>query len=187
MTNYKEIAMIIGIAVLFALLVGLAIDAFYVEPQYEKFCNSSYYRYGPYTKPLPPDYIQPQNCSYEYGEEYNKCINDRGNPIFDIDEKGCQFYSTCDYCSRDFDIARNKYNRNVFYIIAPIAILAIIFGVLIRLDFVGTGFMFGGILSLIYGTARYFTGLSKVGRVIIVFIELLILIWIGYKKVRKRK
>ena len=67
-------------------------------------------------------------------------------------------------------------------ITAPLGIIAIIFGLYFGIDFIGSGFMFGGIATLFYGTIRYFGEANKYLRVIIIFAELLIVVWIGYKK-----
>jgi len=47
------------------------------------------------------------------------------------------------------------------------------------------GFLFGGIITLAYSTIRYFSkgNVDNWLRVIVLFVEILILIWIGYRKV----
>jgi len=41
----KRIAMVIAIVVLLPLFVGLFTDAVYEEPEYDKYCNNTYYDY----------------------------------------------------------------------------------------------------------------------------------------------
>jgi len=50
---------------------------------------------------------------------------------------------------------------------------------------VSSGLMGGGILAIIYGTMRYWSDLPDFGRFIILGITLIILIWLGYKKIAK--
>ena len=47
--------------------------------------------------------------------------------------------------TRQYQDATEVYNRNVFYIVAPIGALAVIIGLFIGYEVVGTGFMFSGI------------------------------------------
>ena len=78
---------------------------------------------------------------------------------------------------------REIYNRNVF-IISVIAglVCVLIGGVKLKLESVSSGIMGGGVLSIIYGTIRYWGDLADVGRFAILGTVLAILIWIGYRK-----
>ncbi|MBU2263298.1 hypothetical protein KJ750_01400, partial [Patescibacteria group bacterium] len=51
---------------------------------------------------------------------------------------------------------------------------------------VALGFSFGGILSLIIGTIRYWSGMDDYLRFIILGVALAILIWMGIKKLKDR-
>ena len=72
-------------------------------------------------------------------------------------------------------------------ILAPIGILMIIFGIFYSVDFLGSGFMFGGIMILAWGTIQYFADMPKFMRVIVLLVELIILVWIGNKKLKDNK
>ena len=50
---------------------------------------------------------------------------------------------------------------------------------------VSSGIMSGGILTIIYGTIRYWSDLPDYGRFIILGLTLIILIWLGYKRISK--
>ncbi|MBS3051771.1 MAG: hypothetical protein J4428_00150 [Candidatus Aenigmarchaeota archaeon] len=169
---FKHSAMIFGIAILFSLLVGLVADAILQNPEYGDYCVSDGYYPA---KPIPDD------CARDYQNE-NKCYKDGGSAVWKYDERGCQIFDKCDFCSIDYDRARNEYERNTFLMTTPVGLLAIIIGVYWPVEFIGTGFMFGGVLVSIYGTARYFIGMSKLVRILVIFIELSILIFVGYKK-----
>lgn len=182
MDNIKQVPIIIGIAVLFTLFITLSIEAFYTSPKYDDFCNPQT-QAKLYREPYPAK-IPPTNCTdiYSTDQRVQSCYNQKGNPIFDYDSIGCQVYKECDYCQRDYDDARKIHDRNIFLITAPLGLIAIIFGLYFGIDFIGSGFMFGGIATLFYGTVRYFGEANKYLRVLIILIELLIVVWIGYKK-----
>ena len=182
----KEIAMVVALALLSAFFVGLLVDALYVEPKYDDFCKNSARPY--FEKPYPqnPEQCPLYNLTAQEREQIAQCQDDKGFPEFNTDERGCQQdYKSCNFCQRDYDQALQIYNRNVFYIVTPLGLLAIIVGLFISLEVVGSGAMFGGILLMAYGTMRYFSNMSKLMRVAVIGIELLLLVIISIKKLRK--
>ena len=175
----KKVALTLGIAVLFTLFIVFLVDAIYESPKYENYCTQPYYQ-----KPAS------LNCPVVYGEELaQKCYKDKGELRYHYDEKGCETDPYCDYCSRDFNSINSKYNKNIFFISAIVAILAIVAGLYLpkKVDAIASGFIFGGILVLLQGTVRVFGDLGKYPRVVVLGIELILLIWVGYKKVRDKK
>ncbi len=180
----KKVALTIGIAVLFALFVGFFVDALYESPKYEDYCDQAYY--------ARPHLVEPSslNCTVIYNEtEFNRCYKDSGEIRYNFDERGCETDYYCEYCGKEFNTENTKYNKNIFYICAIIGILAILAGLYLPkdIDAIASGLIFGGIMVLIYGTARAFTDFGKWMRVIILGVELILLIWVGYKKVRDKK
>jgi hypothetical protein len=178
----KENAITVAIAILFTTFILVSIEAFYPRPTYEMFCNNSRY-YEAYPKFAP---ATPVNCTYVAGKEQRQCEIEQGNPIFDYDANGCQVYKECDYCNKEYMDANKAYTNNIFLIIAPLGALAIILGVYYAIEFLGSGFMFSGIILMFYGTIQNFDQLNKYTRMIVVFAELLLVIFIAYKKVMKK-
>lgn len=176
----KQIAITLGIAIVITILVPLIVDSAYEMPSYEKYCNDSL-RAKPY-KPV----FDSQACIYdEYNNpEYNACISQGRTPHFEQNESGCQVYSYCDDCNEQFNKAQEKYNRNIIMIIMPLALIAVITGLYFSIDFIGAGFMFGGVLLLIYASVRSFSDSNKLLRIGMLVIDLLVLLWIGYKKLK---
>ncbi|HLD15331.1 MAG TPA: hypothetical protein VJB94_02010 [Candidatus Nanoarchaeia archaeon] len=180
----KKVSLTIGIAVLFALFIGFAIDAFYSGPDYNDFCKSRNYPY-----PEKPYQVYNESLCQKLNYKdpiYTSCTQDIGYVAYDVDENGCQINPYCETCQVKYDAENKIYSRNIFFITAVIGIIAILAGLMyIKLDAIASGFMFGGILTLIYGTARVFGDLSKVMRVVVLFIELVLLVYIGIKKSKK--
>ncbi|MEK6937033.1 MAG: hypothetical protein AABW58_03090 [Nanoarchaeota archaeon] len=178
----KEIAMVIALAILTSFFFGLFVDAIYERPEYEDFCKE---RFREYPKIAPG-----ANCVFQpirtEQAEIDKCYRDKGFPEYNFDEKGCEAgFKECNFCQKDFDNAHEEYNRNVFVIIAPIGIILLVAGLLLSFEVVGTGLMFSGILLAAYATIIYFSDMSKWLRVLVIFIELVLLILISIKKLRK--
>lgn len=178
----KKLAMIIGIGVLLPLFLGFFVDAVYSEPKYEDYCNNSIYS-KPYIAPSPnitcPDFYSTT--------EAQMCSNEKGMPVPKYDSNNCQVYDKCDYCSRDFDNAQQLYNRNIFFILAPLGLIIVIIGIYLTVEYIGAGLMFGGLITMFYATVRYFSDMSKLLRALVLLVELLIIIYIGYKKIEDKK
>jgi len=189
MVDLKKTALTIGIAVIFAFLVYFAIDVFYPRPLYEDFCK-------PYAGPSIPSrgvykenigYVTTCNCTTIPGISNlsRNCSAEMGNLEFDYDDRGCETGATCNMCNAEYNKVMLEYNLNYFYITAPIGLAAIIAGMYLPLliEAIAAGFMFGGIFSLYVSTVFAFDSFGKWARMIILFLELCIVIWIGIKKV----
>ena len=171
----KENAITVAIAVLFTTLVLVSIDAFYPRPEYSQFCKSS-----SIVKPVPMKQI---NCSYSQSPAEQICWQDGGMAEYNYTDDGCTVYLSCSYCSKDFTEAEKRYTNNIFLIIAPLGAIAIILGVFYTIEFLGSGFMFAGIILMFYGTVQNFSELNKFIKVVVVFLELILVIFIAYKKI----
>lgn len=178
----KKLAMIIGVGVLLPLFLGFFVDAVYTEPKWEDYCDNSMY-----SKP----YLEPKmgvNCTDMYSTpEAQQCSRDKGTPVPKYDLNNCQVYDKCDYCQRDYDQARGLYNRNVFFILAPLGLIIVLIGIYLSVEYIGAGLMFGGLATMFYATVRYFSDMSKLLRALVLLVELIVIIYIGYRKIEDRK
>ncbi|MBD3354500.1 hypothetical protein GF361_00785 [Candidatus Woesearchaeota archaeon] len=96
-----------------------------------------------------------------------------------------EFNAKQNQCWEQYDAAREPYNRNVFIITLVIGLAAVIAGsFFMKVESVSSGIMAGGVLTIIYGTLRYWGDMHKYLRFSVLTIVLIILIWIGYKKFR---
>ncbi len=108
-------------------------------------------------KPISPELISEQQADYEKQQQ----------------------------CQEKYESAKNLYNRNVFVALIVLGIISIIIGFLVsQSEAVSSGLSFGGILSLIIGTIRYWSGMDDYLRFIILGVALAVLIWIGVKKLK---
>jgi hypothetical protein len=180
--DVKKVAMILAITVLLPLFVGLFTDAVYLEPKYENYCNNTYYD-SP--KAIP---TTPVNCTDVYANpEVQKCNNEKGMPEFKYDANNCQQFRSCNYCSKLFNEDQQKYNRNIFFVLLPLGLIIIILGIYLAVDYLGAGLMFAGLIVMFYATFRYFSDMSKTLRALVILIELLVIMWIGYMKIEQKR
>jgi len=181
MSKFKQVLLAIAITLVFAFFIGFGISTFYKSPKYEDFCEEGFYE-RPYPRPIDNSV----NCSYiEADESLKNSCRGIGKITPKYDQKGCVESYYCETCYNEYDDVRENYNRNVFVVATGIGIIALIVGIGLKLASVSSGIMGGGILTIIYGTIRYWSGLQDYGRFIILGITLAILIWLGYKHSKK--
>ena len=80
-----------------------------------------------------------------------------------------------------------RFSQHLFFTAVPVGVLAIVIGVFLPVQTVGTGLMFGGIISLCVGYLGYWSELSHVWRFVSLLIAFIILVAIGYRKVERMK
>lgn len=193
----KNVILAIAIAIIFAFFVGRGIDVFYSSPEWDDYCDQETLMKFDYN-------VGKDECESVDGQwinySENRLVSDNqflcsktaetaegvitlNCQYSKIGENGyCDVNSKCDAEYRDAD---EKYSKNIFIITLVIGILAIILSVMLQLVSVSSGLMVGGLLLMIYGTMRYWAYSSDVLRFVMLGIALVILIWLGYKKLNK--
>lgn len=177
--NIKNLLLGIVIAVIFLMFFVYGTKLVYDEPQYDKFCNQTYYY---------PEKIV--NCSFnsELQKQMTDCYNQRGIPRYEYDDNGCEKSLICDLCSLNYDDANKNYSKNLFLISLIVSLIVITISViLIKVSAVSGGLMLGSLFYIIYGTARYWEFMEDVLRFVILGLALVILIWLAYYLARREK
>ncbi len=174
----KQNAITIAIAILFTTFILVTIDAFYERPQYEDYCDSK-----PRAK-LP--LMEKQNCTYEQTQEELDCYENEGMAEYDY-SSGCAVFKECNYCNKELEEVETRYSNFIFLILAPLGALAIILGVYYKIEFLGSGFMFAGIILMFYGTIQNFEDLNKFLKIFVIALELGLVLFIAYKKIIPEK
>ncbi len=180
--NFKKIVIALGIVIVLNLFFNYGIDTFYKGPKYDNFCRP---------EALSKQYQTKGDCDGVGGlwtDNQNKPLYGENPAPVPVMEQKTEPLGWCDVeytCRKDFESVQNLYNRNVFIILIIAGIVSIIIGFLIgQSEAVSSGLSFGGILSLIIGTIRYWSGMDDYLRFIILGAALAVLIWIGVKKLK---
>ena len=196
MIDLRKIVIIFVIAALYAIFVNALIGAVYPETRYEDFCKEKIYRElkWPVAERVEcPKYKEPTS------QELDKCSEEKGFPDYARDANGCTIeFKGCNYCQKDFDKANEKHSFIFFIISSVLAVVAIVIGLILPEhkslnQWIATGFMLGGLVTLFFGTFTYYQYLGRYVKPIVILIELMIVVYISYKKlqdikeVRKRK
>ena len=186
MIDIRKIVIVFVIGVLYAILVHAIIGAVYPAPKYEDFCWQSS---SPEMTPKClgsdvkcPGYNEPTQ------EELDNCSGRRGFPEYKYDSKGCPTqYKGCNLCQKNFNDSNEKYSLAFFVFSSILALIAIIVGLMLPSnkalnEWIATGFLLGGLISLFFGTFMYYQYLGRYIKPVVILLELLIVIYLSYKK-----
>lgn len=188
MADVRRIIVIFVIAILFTVLVQVSIEAFHPTPKYEDFCldNAS-----PKPAPYPseracPEFKTPQSI-------IDSCPQKKGSVNYNYDGRGCPTEAYCETCYKELDLANQKYHLFVFIVSAITGFIALLIGLHLPEkrnpinEWMGSGFLLGGILTIFTGTVRYFGEMGRYMKPIVILIELILIIYLAYKKLGSKK
>ncbi len=173
-TKSKLVIFSVAVAFVSVFFFAYAVQAVYPAPDYEDFCNVS-----------SPKMVQSEVACVEAGgrwTDYDPIRYQGSNGAVEDDIKG-----RCDAdfeCREEYDAVRDVYERNVFFANLIIGLLVFVVAFFLGLEAVSSGLMGGALMLIVYGTLRYWGELSDVWRTFILGIVLVVLIWLGYKKLR---
>ncbi len=122
-------------------------------------------------------------CSTITPDSRNECCINKKYKSYNPETNECEG-SLYEECSSQYENAGDKYNPIVFVIAVIAGLISITMGIILSLPSVSSGLMVGGIFLTIYGTARYWSNLSNWLRTSILAAVLVILIFLGYKKLK---
>lgn len=188
--NVKNLILGIGIVIVFALLLWYGFETFYPSPQYEEFCNNSMNMYA--LEQVKAGSICPTtNCTFsqQLQNETDNCYAERGQPIYNYDEKGCAVsLKKCDLCNKDFEEAMKKRGNFVFVFSLIVGIIVLLIGYfLLSLEPIGISIMASGVWALFYGAINNWRNLVSIWKFLLLLIAFILIIILAIKVNRKNK
>jgi hypothetical protein len=158
-------SLIIGIVIVMNLFFNYAISLVYTAPQY-------------------PNTMQPSPVG---GVVYTKdsCVSVGGQWTDQPAETktGVNGYCNPDFTKQQqFETAQKQYDRSVFIVLVILGVLSLISGVLIEHEVLSLAFSWGGVLSLIIASMRYWSDANSLLKVFILAMALGSLIYTAIKK-----
>ncbi len=95
-------------------------------------------------------------------------------------------YCDPDYTARiSYEAVHKVYDRNVFIVLVVLGILSLIGGALVVHEILSLAFSWGGVLSLLIASMRYWSDAESLVKVLILAAALGALIWVALKKFGK--
>lgn len=175
----KSLALAVGILIVLNMFFNIGIRTFYPPIEFETFCPEE----------LQHKYADKEECEGVGGkwitQGYEKEYMTRAVAI-PMSEEFQEYCNPFHTCSAVFETAEDFYERNVFVVLVIAGFIALGIGLqMSAVAAISSGFVWGGVLSLLIGTIRYWSGMQDYLRFIILGVVLVILIFLGYRKLKK--
>jgi len=167
--KYKQTLFTIAIAIIFAFFVGYGIEVFHDAPDRGDYCAENVWN------------LNNEGDCLEAGGEWNKASV---KPLPESDALTEGRCSEPKSCYEGFELAGASHDKIVFIVGIIVGLLAIIGGIILKREFVSVGFVMGGILTILYGTLRYWRHANDILKFVLLGIALAIIVWIAYKKLK---
>ncbi len=183
MANLRKWALAIAIAIVFNLFINYGISLFYKAPQYNDFCTGQG-RGEPFPVKIGAPGTQQNDCQAVPTSPalQESCNAQKGYIAYKYNATGCPNETYCELCQKQFDDVNQARNSNIFIILLVAGIIAVVLGLTLKADAVSTGFLFGGLLSMVIAAIRTWGQLQNIFKLAVIGAVLIILIWLGYKK-----
>lgn len=171
-SKFLKWSIIIGIIIVLNLFFNYTLTLVYKAPEYESY----------YTRPQVVEAPTNKEDCLSIGGQWTE------NPTYlqqlKTGDKTAQVgYCDPEYTTRlNYENARKVYERNVFITLIVLGIISLISGIIISFEILSTSFAWGGVLSLIIASMRYWSLADNLLKVIILGVALAALIWVSVKK-----
>lgn len=172
-SSFMKVSIIVAIVIVMNMFFNYAVSLVYMEP-------------------IMDDYIKPTQV-LETISTKEKCISVGGqwseNAYPDPSLKGktqIEGYCNENYTKQlDYDNARKIYEKKVFITLIILGVVSLISAGFLTISILSISFAWGGVLSLIIASMRYWSQADNLAKVLILAIALGVLIWLAVKKFNK--
>lgn len=167
LNQWKKLALALAILIVVNIFFNVGVETFYEIPAYEDFCS---------------DEVK-MDRSVQEAETMESCLEKDGMWTVGNDFEYCEM--TYDDCWAGFREELAPYNRNAFFILVTLGVITLFIGMFAVMPVaVSNGLLYGGVLSIIIGTMRYWADMDGYLRFIVSGVVLAILVLVGIKKVK---
>lgn len=171
-------ALIIGIVVVLNLFFNYSISLFYKEPDYSV--------YFPQSQVIKQ--ITTKDECLSVGGQWNEnvvTLEDK-TPSVSTSTSKVTGYCNPDFTKQqNFNDAQKVYQRNIFIVLVILGVLSLVLGIFLSNEIITLGLSWGGVLSLVIASMRYWSTADNLIKVLILGLALATLIWLAVKKFEK--
>ena len=169
-------ALTIGIVIVLNLFFAVAIETAYPAPEYEDFCVSQQVQ----------EVYQNETSCVEAGGQWNPDVAVKPVATGSTRTQPTGYCNAHYTCGMEYESARENYAQNVFVALVVLGALAMLAGYFLRISpAVSAGLSYGGVLTFVIASMRYWDAAGDIVRLAIVGIALIALIAIGVKKFKE--
>lgn len=170
-SKFVHVSIIIAIVIVINLFSNYAVSLVYKEPAYDNFVKPTQVVESVATK--------------------DKCISVGGQWSENVypDDKGktkIEGYCNINYTNElNYQKARASYEKKVFVTLIVFGVLLLASAGFLAIQILSIAFAWGGVLSLIIASIRYWSLADSIFKVVILGLALALLIWLAVKKFNK--
>ena len=177
--TFQKIALALSIIVVLNLVFNLGLSTFYKAPDVDNFCGEE----------TRQTYTTKDSCNDMGGEWVGSFPEEVDAPrMLDGITKFEPYCNARAACYAEYQVERDLYNRNIFIALVILGVISLGVGFFaVSVKAVSTGFLFGGFISLLVASMRYWSGMNEYLRFIILVALLAGLIFLGYKKLKDKE
>jgi hypothetical protein len=181
--DIRKFGIAIAVAILSAIFIYAVADA--IAPQVDWEDCGGYYK--GYAEPVRGQI----NCTaVPIDRDAEKaCVDQEYQYQAVYDEYGCVESWECSTCQKELQDKQEQRNLIIFMVAVGLGLVSIIGGFLLPLgtvhEWVGLGFIIGGVISMFVGTVQYWGELGRLWRPLVIGLELIVLLVIVYKRVNQ--
>ena len=171
--SFVKISIIVAIVIVMNLFFNYGVSLVYNEPINDAYTNPNQVVEAITTK---------EKC-ISVGGQWNENVS----PSPDVKGKTeIQGFCNENYTKQlNYEAARKVYEKKVFITLIILGIISLIAGGFIAISVLSIAFAWGGVLSLIIASMRYWSQADNLAKVVILALALGILIWLAIKKFNK--
>lgn len=169
-------ALSVGIIVVLNLFLAVAIQTVTPEPKWENYCVQQQVR------PV----LDSEDACVAVGGQWNPPVKIMTLDGEDTGKASAGYCNEFFTCQMEYEDARIAYAQNVFVALIVLGALSILAGFMLRMSpAVSAGLSYGGVLTFIIASVRYWEAAGDYVRLAIVGLALIALIAIGVKKFKE--
>ena len=188
MFDIRKIVVVLLIAILFSVFVFTTVEAVYPSPDHSDYCGMN-----SRINEMPVKDSLDCPTTFPSQEDQIACDENKGYISYRYDSQGCATEYYCETCDKEYEAAQDAHNRVVFYVAAILSLIAIFVALSLPSqtkkgnnvhEWIGSGLLLGGAFVLLFGTIQGFSSLDRIVRPIVMLLELVLVIFLAYKKLK---
>ena len=168
-----HVSIIVAIVIVMNMFFNYSVSLIFSEPVY-----SDYFKTSQVVEP-----INTKESCLKVGGQWSENVYPGESTKSAPEIKG---YCNADYTNQiNLDKAMADYSQKVFIVLIALGIISLIAAGFITIQILSMAFAWGGVLSLIIASIRYWSVADNIAKVVILAIALGLLIWLAVKKFNK--
>jgi len=172
-SNFLKISIVVAIVIVMNMFFNYAVSLLFKEPVFDNFIKPTQI----------VETIKTKDQCVTVGGQWSE--NVYPDPALNGKTQVAGYCNENYTKQLNYDNARKAYEKKVFITLIILGIVSLVVGGFISISILSVAFAWGGVLSLIIASIRYWSQADNLAKVVILALALGILIWLAVKKFNK--